>query len=81
MSPSRPSIAVRAPMIVTARVPRTPVGERLPPLAPPGLSVPSPAVVGAVPTSPVSVYVVTLSMLLVATALAVAALVLVGRSD
>jgi hypothetical protein len=68
-------------MIVTARVPRTPVGERPPPLAPPGLSVPSPAVMGAVPTTPVSVYVITLSMLLVATALSIAALVLVRRSD
>ena len=68
-------------MIVTPRVARTPVGERPPPLAPPGLTAPSPAVVGAVPASPVSVYVITLSMLLVATAIAIAALVLVRRSD
>jgi hypothetical protein len=68
-------------MIVTPRVPRAPFGERPPPLAPPGLTVPSPAVVGAVPTSSVSVYVITLSMLLVATAIAIAALVLVRRSD
>jgi hypothetical protein len=45
------------------------------------LTVPSPAVAGAVSTNPVSIYVITLSTLLVAAAIAIAALVLVRRSD
>jgi len=45
------------------------------------LTVPPPAVAGAVSTTPVSIYVITLSTLLVATAIAIAALVLVRRSD
>jgi hypothetical protein len=68
-------------MVVTPRVPRTPIAQRPPLLAPPGLTVPVPGVAGAVSTSPVPIYVITLSTLVLATAIAIAALVIVRRSD
>jgi hypothetical protein len=74
-------VAVRRPVVVTRRLPRSPVGQRPPLLAPPELTVPSPAFAGAASTSPVSIYVITVSMLLVATAIAIAALIVVRRSD
>jgi hypothetical protein len=82
VSPSHPIVAVRRPPVVTPRpLPRSPVGQRPPLLGPPGLTVPSPEVAGAASTSPVFIYVITLSMLLVATAIAIAALIVVRRSD
>jgi hypothetical protein len=74
-------VALRRPMVVTPRMPQIPVAQRPPLLAPPGLTFPVPGVAGAVSTSPVSIYVITLSTLVVATAIAIAALVLVRRSD
>jgi hypothetical protein len=43
--------------------------------------VPAPSAAGGVSTGPVSIYVITLSTLVVATAIAIAALVLVRRTD
>jgi hypothetical protein len=81
VSPSHPVVSLRRPMVVTPRVPQMPIAQRPPLLAPPGLTVPVPGVAGVVSTSPVSIYVITLSTLVVATVLAIAALVLVRRSD
>jgi hypothetical protein len=78
VSPSHPTVALRRPMVVT---PRVPLAQRPPLLAPPDLTVPVPGVAGAVSASRVSIYVITLSTLVVATAIAIAALVLVRRSD
>jgi hypothetical protein len=79
--PAHPIVALRRPMVVTPRVPQVPIAQRPPLLAPPDLTVPVPGIAGAVSTSPVSIYVITLSTLVVATAIAIAALVLVRRSD
>ena len=59
----------------------TPVGSRLPVLAPPEIAVPAPIAPSVVATSPTSVYVVTLAALLVAGAIAAATIVFVRRSD
>jgi hypothetical protein len=72
VAPSAP----RAP-----RAPRTPSGQQPPLLAPPGLTGPSHSAIGALTATPVSIYVITVSALLVATAISIAALVLVRRSD
>jgi hypothetical protein len=76
-----PAARAPHPLIVAPRTPRTPAGQRPPLLAPPGLIGPSHAAIGAVTTTPVSIYVVTVSALLIATAISIAALVLVRRSD
>jgi hypothetical protein len=81
MVPAHPIVALRRPIVITPRVPQLPVAQRPPLLAPPGLTFPVPGVAGAVSTSPVSIYVITLSSLVVATAIGIAALVLVRRSD
>lgn len=76
-----PAARVPRPLIVASHAPRIPAGQRPPLLAPPRLIGPSHAAVGAVTTNPVSIYVVTGSALLIATAISIAALVLVRRSD
>jgi hypothetical protein len=50
-------------------------------LAPPGLTAPSHAAAGAITATPVSIYLITVSGLLLAAAVGIAALVLVRRSD
>lgn len=69
------------PLLVTPRAPRAPLGQRPPVLAPPGLAAPSHAAAGAITATPVSIYLITVSGLLLATAVGIAALVLVRRSD
>jgi hypothetical protein len=59
----------------------TPIGSRLPVLAPPEIAVPAPVAPSVIATSPTSVYVVTLAALLVAGAIAAATIVFVRRSD
>jgi hypothetical protein len=59
----------------------TPIGSRLPLLAPPEIAVAHPVAPSVIATSPTSVYVVTLAALLVAGAIAAAAIVFVRRSD
>ena len=81
VSPSKPIVTLRRPMVVMPRVPQTPIAQPPPLLAPPDLTVPVPRVAGAVSTSPVSIYVITLSTLVLAAVIAIAALVLVRRSD
>jgi hypothetical protein len=74
------SIGAPRPVAAALHVPRDPVDQQAPLLAPPVLTVPSPPAPAAVSTTPVPIYVITLSMLLLATAISIAALVLVRRS-
>ena len=77
-----PTVAKPTPPAVSTPSPGTiPVQQQPPVIAPPALTVPPAASIVTVPSSPVSVYVVTLSTLAVAAAISVTALILVRHSD
>ena len=76
-----PAAPAPRPRIVVPRPARAPTGQQPPVLAPPGLTGPSPGAVVAVTNTPASIYVITVSARVVATAISIAALVLVRRSD
>jgi len=77
---THPSVGAPRPVAAALHVPRDPVDQQPPLLAPPALTVPSPPAPAAVSTTSVPIYVITLSTLLLATAISIAALVLVRRS-
>jgi hypothetical protein len=80
-SASRPSVEAPRTVAVSPHVPRDGIDQRPPLLAPPALTVPSPAAPATASTTPVAIYVITVSTLLLAAAISIAALVLVRRSD
>ncbi len=70
-----------APSPSGTATPPTPWVRASPVLAPPAIAVPAPVAPSVIATSPDSVYVVTLSALLVAGAISAATIVFVRRSD